>query len=119
MSGRLSCEPRFGFLPRDRATWATLIGMAAVTATAFLDLGVTAVSMVLGFVGVSSSASTAIRYQLTESCITRVQTAFMLMTPGQVRGIATPPSRRELGEADPLSTLGGVDSVPVKKEETW
>ncbi len=30
IDGRLSCEPRFGFIPRDRATWVTLIGIDAV-----------------------------------------------------------------------------------------
>jgi len=26
VDGRLSCEPRFGLIPRDRATWATILG---------------------------------------------------------------------------------------------
>jgi hypothetical protein len=54
IDGRLSCEPRFGFLPCDRATWLTVIGIAAVTAAAFLDLGITPLSMMLGLLGMSS-----------------------------------------------------------------
>src|SRR5690348_1993500 len=74
--GHLVCDPRFGFVARDRATWGTLIGLGVVTAIFLLTQGVTPVSLMLGFLGVSSTASTAIRYQLTESAITRVQTAW-------------------------------------------
>ena len=105
VNGRLSCEPRFGFLPRDRSTWATLIGLAAVTATAFIDLGVTSISMLLGFLSVSSTASTAIRYQLTEACIAQVRTAFMFLTPGRARAIAAPESRRGISESAPDAML--------------
>lgn len=82
VDGQLACEPRFGFVPRDRSTWATLMGVASVTAALLLTQGITPLSLMLGFVGVSSTAGTAIRYQLTESAITRVQTAWMLMTAG-------------------------------------
>ena len=103
--GQLVCEPRFGFVARDRATWATLIGLGAVTAVFLLTQGVTPVSVMLGFLGVSSTASTAIRYQLTESAITRVQTAWMLMTAVSSTQQATPLDRTrpnpELGPVTP------------------
>jgi hypothetical protein len=108
-NGRLSCEPRFGFLTRERATWLTVVGIAALTATAFLDLGVTSLSMVLGFLGMSSGVSTGIRYQVTEACITRVQTAYMLISLAQASPQASldaAPSRRELGEPAPRMTSG-------------
>jgi hypothetical protein len=91
--------------------------MGVLTAVTFLQLGVAPLPMVFGFLAVSSSASTAIRYQLTEACITRVQTAFMLLTAGRVRGIDTPQSRRELGEAAPTGTLGRANPVPVSSEK--
>lgn len=117
VSGRLSCDPRFGFLPRDRATWATLIGLAVVTATVFIDFGVTSVSMLLGFLSVSSTASTAIRYQLTEACIAQVRTAFMLLTPGHARAIATPNSPRVIGQPGTEAMSNRADAVPVEREE--
>ena len=101
IDGRLACEPRFGFIPRDRATWVTLIGIAALTATAFLDLGITPLSMLFGFLSVSSGASTAVRYQLTESCITRVQTAYMLMTANRPSVLPSAEAQRELAEPAP------------------
>jgi hypothetical protein len=123
IDGRLSCEPRFGFLPRDRATWLTVIGIAAVTAAAFLDLGITPLSMMLGFLGMSSGTSTAIRYQVTESCITRVQTAYMLITAGQSnaqRAIGTStarPAHPELGEAAPRMTSGERRAAEVRRRD--
>ena len=101
-NGQLACEPRFGFVPRDRATWASLIGVAVVTAVFLLQFGVTPLALMLGFLGVSSTGGMAIRYQLTESCITRVQLAWMLMTSGK---ISSPPGQSSaqpaLGEANP------------------
>jgi hypothetical protein len=101
VDGRLLCDPRFGFIPRDRATWASLIGVAAVTVAFFLDYGVGPFSVALGFLGVSSTGSMAIRYQLTESCITRVQTAWMLMAVGGSTALAPREVQRELGEGPP------------------
>lgn len=102
VNGRLVCDPRFGFVPRDRATWASLIGVAAITLAFFLDYGVGPFSVALGFLGVSSTGGMTIRYQLTESCITRVQMAWMVMTSGGSGPLA--PSRqvrRELHEGAP------------------
>jgi hypothetical protein len=103
--GQLVCEPRFGFVARDRATWATLIGLGAVTAAVLLSQGVTPIALMLGFLSVSSTASTAIRYQLTESAITRVQTAWMMMTAGSLPPQVAPLDRTranpELGPATP------------------
>ena len=110
VDGRLSCEARFGFIPRDRASWVTLIGLAVVTASAFLELGITPISMLLGFVSVSSTASTAIRYQLTESCIAQVRTAFMLLTSGHVSAVAPPESRRAIAEPGSGPEAGGIPS---------
>lgn len=117
--GQLVCEPRFGFVARDRATWVTLIGLSMVTALFLLTQGVTPVSVTLGFLGVSSTASTAIRYQLTESAITRVQTAWMMMTGGlpahQVPLTSLDRSRAnpELGPATPeFRAPAGSDSLP-------
>src|SRR5690348_16702613 len=107
VSGQLVCDPRFGFIPRDRATWASLIGVAAVA---------------LGFLGVSSTGGMTIRYQLTESCITRVQTAWMLMTSG--RSAARVPSRevgRELGEGTPdvgRSRVKTPTPIPREREKS-
>jgi hypothetical protein len=101
VDGRLDCEPRFGIVGRERATFATLIGIAAVTAAAFLDYGVTPISMMLGFLSVSSGASTAIRYQLTEACITRVQMAYMLMTANRPAALPSTEQRPRLGEPEP------------------
>lgn len=106
-NGQLACEPRFGFVPRDRATWASLIGVAVITAVFLLQFGVTPLALMLGFLGVSSTAGMSIRYQLTESCITRVQLAWMLMTSGKVSSpldqSTTPPA---LGEANPAMDGG-------------
>lgn len=105
--GQLVCEPRFGFVARDRATWVTLMGLGLATAVFLLTQGVTPVSLTLGFLSVSSTASTAIRYQLTESAITRVQTAWMLMTAGSFAQDASLVDRArpnlELGSATPDS----------------
>lgn len=117
VDGQLVCEPRFGFVARERATWATLIGIAALTATAFLDFGITPVSAMLGFLGVSSSASTAIRYMLTESCITRVQTAYMLMTEAAAQRLTASEARRALPEPAVRPTTPRPDIVSVKRTE--
>ena len=95
VDGRLSCEPRFGVIPRDRVAWATILGLGMLSLLAFIDLGITPLSMALGFLATSSGTSTAIRYQLTEGCITRVQTAYMLMTAG------APVQPFQLGAAEP------------------
>src|SRR5690349_7260584 len=122
VSGQLVCDPRFGFIPRDRATWASLIGVAAVTLAFFLDYGVGPFSVALGFLGVSSTGGMTIRYQLTESCITRVQTAWMLMTSG--RSAARVPSRevgRELGEGTPdvgRSRVKTPTPIPREREKS-
>jgi hypothetical protein len=55
----------------------------------------------IGFVTVSSSAGAAIRYQLTESCITRVQAAYMQLTASRMAGLGEPTPIRELGEPAP------------------
>jgi hypothetical protein len=117
VDGQLVCDPRFGFVPRDRSTWATLIGIAVLTATAFLDFGITPISAMLGFLGVSSSASTAIRYMLTESCITRVQTAYMLMTEAAAQRLAAGEARRALSEPVARPTTPRPDIVSVKRTE--
>ena len=83
VNGQLVCEPRFGFIPRDRATWVTLMGIGVLTAVLLLTQGLTPFSVMFGFLGVSSTGSTAIRYQLTESAITRIQMQWMAMTAGQ------------------------------------
>jgi len=103
----LRFEPRFGAIPRDRATWVTLVGIAALVTASFLDLGITSFTMALGFIGVSSGASTAIRYQLTENCITRVQNAWMFLTAGRL-ALGAPTARPELGEAQPGSARAEV-----------
>ncbi len=113
--GRLSCEPRFGFLPRDRATWATILGLAALTVTAFLDHGITPLSMALGFLTTSSGASTAIRYQVTEACITRVQTAFMLLQASSA--LAAPIERNALHEPSPRSPQMERDAIPLERRK--
>jgi hypothetical protein len=100
VDGRLNFDPRFGFLPRDRATWATLVGVAAITTTLFLDLGITPVTMAVGFIGLSSAASTVIRYLLTEQIITRVQTVYALLTSEHMRAIGTPEVRGELNQPE-------------------
>lgn len=120
--GQLVCDPRFGFVARDRATWVTLIGLGLVTALFLLTEGVTPISLMLGFLGVSSTASTAIRYQLTESAITRVQTAWMLMTDGSFAQQAALPRTRpkpELGPAAPdLGAQAAPDSVTHARPKT-
>jgi hypothetical protein len=119
VGSRLEFEPRFGFIPRDRATWATLIGLAAITAVFFMERGVTPLSMLIAFLSVSSGASTAIRYQLTENCITRVQTAWMFLTgrPTAVGAAAPPenlPGTEAGGHARQLT--GGLAGVPRGSE---
>ena len=103
VDNQLVCEPRFGFIPRDRATRLTLIVMTAVTAAFLLDTGVTPLSLLIGFVSVMSSVSTGIRYMLTESCITRVQTAYMLMRAEGVGALGAGEPQGQLREADPVA----------------
>lgn len=111
VDGRLKFDPRFGPFPRDRSTWGTLLAFAAVIASVLLEFGVTPVSVMLGFLSVSSSASTAIRFQLTETCITRVQTAFMLMKSDAPTSVRAAPVRRELVEPSPAMQSTRDDQV--------
>lgn len=116
IDGQLHCEPRFGFIPRDRATWLTLIVMTAVTAAFLLDMGLTPLSLLIGFVSLMSSASTGIRYMLTESCITRVQTAFMLMRTEASGALGAGEAHGQLGEADPVrSQRFGARAEPERR----
>jgi hypothetical protein len=117
VDARLHCEARFGLVHRDRATWFSLIGVAAGVTTAFLHLGVTPLAMALGFIGTSAGASAAIRYQVTEACITRVQTAWMLMNSAQPSAIAPREVRRELAEAAPEAWQARRDHAPVRRDE--
>lgn len=114
-NGQLACEARFGAIPRDRATWVTLLGLATATAGLLLNLGVVPLSLLFGFLGVSSTASTAIRYQLTESCITRVQMAWMLMTAtrSSVGDDGVPPA---LGEAPPDLRAARTEAAASQRE---
>lgn len=106
-NGQLACEARFGFVPRDRATWASLIGVAVITAVFLLQFGVTPLALMLGFLGVSSTAGMSIRYQLTESCITRVQLAWMLLTSGKISSpLGQSSTQPALGEANPMMEAG-------------
>lgn len=105
VDGQLVCDPRFGFVPRDRATWVTLIGIGVLTSVLLLTQGVTPISVMFGFLGVSSTGSTAIRYQLTESAITRIQMQWMAMTAGQAATrLESAPPALELGPTTAEST---------------
>ena len=111
-NGQLACEARFGAIPRDRATWVTLLGIATATAGLLLNLGVVPLSLVFGFLGVSSTASTAIRYQLTESCITRVQMAWMLMTATRLTAPHEDQAPPALAEAPPDLRVAQAEATP-------
>ena len=115
-NGQLECEARFGAVPRDRATWVTLLGIATATAALLLNLGVVPLSLVFGFLGVSSTASTAIRYQLTESCITRVQMAWMLMTAMRPTALGGDGASPALGEAPPDLRVAGAGATPSERQ---
>ena len=118
INGQLACEARFGFIPRDRATWASLIGVAVLTAVFLLQFGVTPLALMLGFLGVSSTAGMAIRYQLTEACITRVQVAWMLMTSGKISSpLGQSSIQAALGEANPVFEAAGSFDPARKSRE--
>jgi hypothetical protein len=117
VDGRLIFDPRFGPLPRDRVAWITLLGFATVVASAFLRFGVTPISVMLGFLSVSSGASTAIRYQLTETCITRVITAFEFMKAEMPMSLAAPEIRGELREPSAAMQSTPRDYARVRRNE--
>jgi len=115
-NGQLACEARFGAIPRDRATWVTLLGLATATAGLLLNLGIVPLSLLFGFLGVSSTASTAIRYQLTESCITRVQMAWMLMTATRSSAVGEGSVPPALGEAPPDLRAARTEAAASQRE---
>jgi hypothetical protein len=91
----------------------TLLGIATATAALLLNLGVVPLSLVFGFLGVSSTASTAIRYQLTESCITRVQMAWMLMTATRSTTLGEDRGAPALGEAPSDLRVAQAEATPA------
>jgi hypothetical protein len=113
VDGRLSCEPLFGFIPRERGTWAALAAIGLLIIAMLHQLGVTPESLMLGFLGVIATTSIALRFQLTEACITRVQTAFMLMTSGAPSALPPGPEQWELPA---LSLDAGVPRAEPRRE---
>jgi hypothetical protein len=72
-AGQLAIEPFFGFVPRGRATLMTTTLVTLGTGAIFLLGGATPATFALAFLGVLSRVYEAMRYVVTEACITRVQ----------------------------------------------
>jgi hypothetical protein len=71
--GRLDCEPMFGPLPR---TAALLFSTTLLTATAvglFYFTGASPLALATAFLSIMSGLGSALRFVLTENCITRIQ----------------------------------------------
>jgi hypothetical protein len=75
----LHCEPRFGAVSRTRARWSFQILSAVLVPWFFLTAGLTPVTVSVAFLLVLAAVSQAIRYNVTESVISRIQTVWLGM----------------------------------------
>ena len=97
----LECEPRFGAVSRTRARWSFQILSAAMVPWLFLTGGLTPVSVSVAFLLVLAAVSQAIRYNVTESVISRIQMVWM--------GLKRFPSA-SIRRDDPKSELRGAQA---------
>ena len=116
---RMTCEPRFGALERTRATAVTIGGGALGAATFLAFAGLTPATVAAGFLVGLAGAYDVMRYVLTESTVTRVQTLWAARHAGVAAAPAAPErlgarSVRELGVPTPAA---GVRTVAPPARE--
>lgn len=72
--GRLSCQPLFGPVPRNRAFALSLAALTGVVGGLFYGTGISPAALTVAFGGAMAGLLTACRFVLTETCVQRVQT---------------------------------------------
>ena len=103
---RLTTEPRFGALGRTRATAVLMGGGATAVGTLLSTRGVTPTTLAVGLLVGLAASYEVMRYVLTESTVTRVQTLWLAR---HADAAAAAPARvgargvRELGVPTPAA----------------
>lgn len=114
---RLTCEPRFGALGRTAAT-VVAIGGGGLGAATFLALaGITPATLAGGFLVGLAGIYEVMRYVLTESAVTRVQTVWEARpASGATPARVAHGGPRELGAPSPAAATVAVgrEREPVK-----
>lgn len=107
--GRFRFVPQFGPFRRGGGLlFTSALSIAAVAASAF-TFGVAPLTLLVGFLGVVALAHDACRFVLTEGCLTRLQQLIAssptLRSVGDPAGLASPSSRRALGDRQQATIL--------------
>jgi len=87
--GALHMEPFFALVPRARATLTLIALMAMLIPELFISRGLTPLSFSVAFVALLSAVYQAIRYTTTDSCMTRIQMAWLALQGSLGSGVGS------------------------------
>ena len=94
----LHMEAYFALIPRVRATLTSIALSAVLIPELFINLGMTPLSFSVAFIGLLSAAYIGIRTVTTESCMTRIQMAWLALQGSLGPGIGPDPASLPEGQ---------------------